>query len=197
MSGSSGPVGMIHRLLAEQAVDKVIVAIPDAGVSEMREAVIECRRQKLPVKVVPRLSEILVGKRAFRLEDFSVEDFLLRRAPLCADLSETGESITGKRVLVTGAGGSIGSEVCRQIASFDPECLVLLGHGADDPVPQGSRQFGYYRPMSSCADDVQVLHRIPRTSEKASAAIRPAVPPRNRASATIMSRERGCGGSLS
>lgn len=123
-----GPVSALRRLLAERAVDEVIVAIPDVNVDEIREYVIECRRQKLPVKVVPRLSEIHRDS-TFRLEDFSVEDFLLRRAPIDADLAQTSESLTGKRVLVTGAGGSIGSEVCRQIASFEPECLVLLGHG--------------------------------------------------------------------
>ena len=124
-----GPVSILRRLLAEQAVDEVIVAVPDTSIDEIREYVIECRRRKLPVKVVPRLSEILGGKTTFRLLDFSMEDFLLRRAQFDADLTETSQSLAGRRVLVTGAGGSIGSEICRQIASFQPESLVLLGHG--------------------------------------------------------------------
>ena len=124
-----GPVRELRRLLAEHAVDEVIVAVPDTNIEEIREYVIECRRQKLPVKVVPRLSEMLRGKSKFRLLDFSVEDFLLRRSQFNGDLTETSQSLAGKRVLVTGAGGSIGSEICRQIASFQPESLVLLGHG--------------------------------------------------------------------
>jgi len=124
-----GPINTLSRLLAEQAVDEVIVAVQDTCVEEIREYVIECRRQKLPVKVAPRLSEILGGQTAFRLLDFSVEDFLLRRSQFDADLTHTSRSLAGKRVLVTGAGGSIGSEICRQIASYGPECLVLLGHG--------------------------------------------------------------------
>ena len=68
-----GPIAGLHRLLAEQAVDEIIVAVPDTNVDEIREYVIECRRRKLPVKVAPRLSEIPGGKSKFRLLDFSVE----------------------------------------------------------------------------------------------------------------------------
>ncbi|MHB1002083.1 MAG: UDP-N-acetylglucosamine 4,6-dehydratase family protein, partial [Armatimonadota bacterium] len=82
----------------------------------------------IPVKIVPFLRDTLNGKNQLHLQDFSVED-LLRRPPVKTNLMEVGSYVTGKRVLVTGAGGSIGSELCRQISGLKPTSLVLLGHG--------------------------------------------------------------------
>lgn len=123
-----GPTELLGQLVAERAVDEVIVALPQMSDGKLREYVVECRKRKMPVKVVPQIRDMLNGKASIQLVDFGVED-LLRRAPVDTNITEIGAYVTGRRVLVTGAGGSIGSELCRQIISLDPASLVLLGHG--------------------------------------------------------------------
>ena len=123
-----GPLDLLRKLIANGSVDEVIVAIPNMEERRLREYVIECRRRKVAVKLVPRISDVLNGRSQLQLVDFEVED-LLRRAPEVTDLTAIGAYLTGKRVLVTGAGGSIGSELCRQIIPMDPASLILLGHG--------------------------------------------------------------------
>ncbi|MCX6344189.1 MAG: nucleoside-diphosphate sugar epimerase/dehydratase [Armatimonadetes bacterium] len=123
-----GPIDSLERLLSERAVDEVIIAIPNMDEKRLREYVMECRHRKLPVKLVPQLSDVLNGKHHLQLVDFDVED-LLRRSPANTNISAMGKYLTGKRVMITGAGGSIGSELCRQIISMDPSAIFLLGHG--------------------------------------------------------------------
>ncbi|MHB1001996.1 MAG: nucleoside-diphosphate sugar epimerase/dehydratase, partial [Armatimonadota bacterium] len=123
-----GPIDLLEKMLERNEVDEVIVALPEAGGKEIRKYVLQCRQRKIPVKIVPFLRDTLNGKNQLHLQDFSVED-LLRRPPVKTNLMEVGSYVTGKRVLVTGAGGSIGSELCRQISALKPTSLVLLGHG--------------------------------------------------------------------
>ncbi|MBI2844001.1 MAG: polysaccharide biosynthesis protein [Armatimonadetes bacterium] len=121
-----GPIRLLGKLLARGEVDEVIVAIPHAA--DIRQQVLECRESNVPVKVVPELRDVLNGRTYVKLEDFSVED-LLRRPLVKTNVEEIGHYLAGKRVLVTGAGGGIGSELCRQIMSFGPASLLLVGHG--------------------------------------------------------------------
>lgn len=123
-----GPLADLHGLLAENAVDEVLVALPETSGAAIREYTLACRKQKVSVKIIPALRDVLSSKEPPRLEEISVED-LLRRPRVCIDLRRTGSFIRDKRVLVTGAGGSIGSELCRQIMAFEPATLILLGHG--------------------------------------------------------------------
>lgn len=123
-----GSIEMLRGLLERNEVDIVIVALPTASGEEIREHVLECRKHKVAVKVIPRIADFLSGRAQLGLEDFSVED-LLRRAPVSTDMGVVGRYVEGKCVLVTGAGGSIGSELCRQIIEAKPRSLILLGHG--------------------------------------------------------------------
>lgn len=123
-----GPLSKLYALLEDKAVDEVLIALPGASGAEIREYTLACRRQKVPVKIVPDLRAVLNGKAPVRIEDISVED-LLRRPPVRINVAAVDGFISGKRVLVTGAGGSIGSELCRQIVRLKPTSLVLLGHG--------------------------------------------------------------------
>lgn len=123
-----GPLRMLSGLLAKSTVDEVLIAMPGSGMA-IREYVLACRKQGIPVKMIPGLYEAFNGKPARpRLEDISVED-LLRRPPVSIDLSEVRGYLKGKSVLITGAGGSIGSELCRQIIAMNPSRIVLFGHG--------------------------------------------------------------------
>ena len=95
----------------------------------MRDIVTYCEQVSVPTKTMPGLYEMLGGTVSVnQLRDVQIED-LLRREPVQTDIEAVRRLIVGKRVLVTGGGGSIGSEICRQILRFGPSDLVVLGHG--------------------------------------------------------------------
>lgn len=119
----------LSKIVAEHAVDEIIIAIPSAGGSDLRRIVQQCQNTKVRFKTLPGLQDIISGKLAhLQLRDIAIED-LLRRAPSEINISEIAAYLTGKNVIITGAGGSIGSEICRQILPFQPKALLLLGHG--------------------------------------------------------------------
>lgn len=119
----------IPRIISQHAVDEIIIAIPSIGGSALREIVRVCKSTNCRTQIVPGLYELIDGKVSInQLRDIALED-LLRRDPVALDLEKITEYLRGKRVLVTGAGGSIGSELCRQIARQSPGQLLLLGKG--------------------------------------------------------------------
>lgn len=119
-----GGVGDIERLVEEQGVDQVLIALPEVSSEEIDRVWRECVKTDAEVKVVPKLTETL-GKGNFSLREIEIQD-LLGRQPVNIGLDQLAEFVSGKRVLVTGAGGSIGSELSRQISRLGPARLVLL-----------------------------------------------------------------------
>lgn len=114
----------IYRLDVEQ----VVVAIPSASRSQQRELIAKLEHVGLPIKIVPGLVDLVNGHASVSdIREVDVAD-LLGRDPVPPQAALFSKNITGKVVLVTGAGGSIGSELCRQIASQHPRRLVLLDH---------------------------------------------------------------------
>ncbi len=118
-----GGVEDIERLVVEEGVDQILIALPEASSEEIDRIWRECIKTAAEVKVVPKLTEFL-GQGALRLRELQIQD-LLGRQPVDIDLDQLAEFINGKRVLVTGAGGSIGSELSRQISRLGPARLVL------------------------------------------------------------------------
>jgi FlaA1/EpsC-like NDP-sugar epimerase len=119
----------ITEIVHKHQVDEIIIAIPSASGKELRKIVELCQNSKVRFKTLPGLQDLIGGKLVgLQLRDIAIED-LLRRPPAEINLAEIAAYITGKTVLVTGAGGSIGSEICRQILPFQPSILLLLGHG--------------------------------------------------------------------
>lgn len=107
-------------------IDEIIIALPSATGIQMGEALANCRSAGVPCKTVPSVGELLSGKvLASQIREISVLD-LLGREPVHLDERVIRKSIAGRAVLVTGGAGSIGSEICRQVARFAPRCLVLL-----------------------------------------------------------------------
>ena len=124
-----GTTEKLDELSKAYDVDEFIIAIPSASGNELRRIVKLCQNTKIRFKTLPGLQDLIAGKLvSLQLKDIAIED-LLRRAPSEVNLAEIAAYLTGKTVLVTGAGGSIGSEICRQIVPFQPEKLLLLGHG--------------------------------------------------------------------
>ncbi len=119
----------IPELGKRLSVDQVIIAMPTAPGKAIRAVRAICDRAGLRAMTVPGIYELLGGQVSVRqVREVRIED-LLRRDPVQTDPGQVNALLRGRRVLVTGAGGSIGSELCRQIAGCEPARLVLLGHG--------------------------------------------------------------------
>lgn len=119
----------IPVLVEKHRVEEVIIAMPTAPGSSIRDVVALCNRAGIAARTIPGLYDILSGRVSVsQLRNVDIED-LLRREPVQTDVTAVSEMLHGCRVMVTGAGGSIGSELCRQIARCKPKALVLLGHG--------------------------------------------------------------------
>ena len=119
----------IRRIVMQQQITEIIIAMPSVDGQILREVVRECKQTNCSVKILPGMYELIDGKVTIQqLRDIDVED-LLGREPVQIDLHEIDGYIRGKTILVTGAGGSIGSELCRQIAKLSPSKLILLGKG--------------------------------------------------------------------
>jgi len=123
-----GGLSDLPRLAAARHVRKAIIAMPAAPGSVIRKVRELCRQAGLETKTVPGIFDILSGKvRVSHLRDVEIED-LLRRDPVVTDREAAAKLVRGATVLVTGAGGSIGSEICRQVASLGAGRIVLLDH---------------------------------------------------------------------
>lgn len=124
-----GGVRDIASKVGELNIDYIVIAIPSLTKKQLYDIYSECARTKAKTQIIPMLEDLALGRISVaKFRDVQVED-LLGRDPVELDIESISGYVTQKVVLVTGAGGSIGSEVCRQISRFLPEKLVLLGHG--------------------------------------------------------------------
>jgi len=123
-----GEISTLAAVVAERQVDEVVIAIPTAGGRIVRSVTERCREAGIPSCVMPGLYELIDGQVSVdRLRNVDITD-LLRRPQIQTQL-DGPDYMQGANVLVTGAGGSIGSELCRQVARAKPGRLILLGHG--------------------------------------------------------------------
>jgi FlaA1/EpsC-like NDP-sugar epimerase len=119
----------IPDIVERYNISKVIIAMPTASGSDIREIVEICKKCGVEVNTIPSIFELINGEiKLESIRQISIED-LLRRDPVKTNISKVAGFISGKKILVTGAGGSIGSEVCRQLLQFSPAEIALLGHG--------------------------------------------------------------------
>lgn len=121
-----GSCDEIPRLARGNGVDEILIAIPTATAAEMRRLVSLCRQAHRRVRTVPSMVGLLGGRPlSAQIRQVMPED-LMHREPVHLNTSQIREAVNGKIVLVTGAGGSIGSEICRQVARFEPQLLILV-----------------------------------------------------------------------
>jgi FlaA1/EpsC-like NDP-sugar epimerase len=121
-----GTITDIPALTSRLIVHEIIVALPSASTAVKQRILAASEGCKVPIKLLPNVKQLLSDPAALRqVRPMSLED-LLQREPVQMDRKELYPFLENKRVLVTGAGGSIGSELCRQIAHYKPACLVLF-----------------------------------------------------------------------
>ncbi|AGA59239.1 putative nucleoside-diphosphate sugar epimerase [Thermobacillus composti KWC4] len=124
-----GGIDRIERIAREKRIENIVIAIPSLGKKALRRIFEECAKTEAKTQIMPKLEDLATGRVSVsELRDVEVED-LLGREPVELDIDSISGYVTGRTILVTGAGGSIGSEICRQVAKFGPKKLVLLGHG--------------------------------------------------------------------
>jgi len=130
-----GPIRDIKRICAEYGVDEILIAMPSATRQQLRRVVELCQGTNLRYKTVPALTDLIEGRASVKeIRDVDIND-LLGRAPVQLDDAEIGRFLRDRVVMVTGAGGSIGSELCRQIARFGPRRLVLVERAEPNLFP--------------------------------------------------------------
>jgi FlaA1/EpsC-like NDP-sugar epimerase len=119
----------IPEVVRSLHIRRVIIAMPAVPGRVIREILDICRSSGVPTSTLPGLNEILTNRiRVGSVRDIQIED-LLRRESIQSDIGKVGEFLQGKKVLISGAGGSIGSELCRQVLKCRPAEMMLLGHG--------------------------------------------------------------------
>lgn len=124
-----GKVNDLESVVEREAIDKIVFAIPSMNYKERLEIIKRAKAICTNVHTLPMIEEVAAGKVSVnQMRQVSIED-LLGREPVELDISGIQSEVESKTVLVTGAGGSIGSEICRQILKFQPSRLLLLGHG--------------------------------------------------------------------
>ena len=119
----------IPDIVLKLNIRRVIIAMPSAAGRVIREIAEICQANGIQTSTLPGIHEILNGRvRVDSIRDIRIED-LLRREPVQTDIQQVSQFLNGKKVLITGAGGSIGSELCRQILKCHPAEMMLVGHG--------------------------------------------------------------------
>ena len=159
-------VGMrkdIPQLVTANGIDQVILAMPTAAGDVIREITGTCELLGVETMIVPSIHEIMHGRiRYNQLRKVQIED-LLRRDPVQTDFQAVRARVAGKRVLITGGGGSIGGELCRQLLFCGPSELIILGHGENSifEISQKLQNMGLKGPkITPLIADVRFPDRI-------------------------------------
>lgn len=147
-----GHLGDVVNVAARIGATDVLVPAGTLDGASLRRLTNQCIEAELSVRVLPRFEDAMAGTKEIPLRPLNIED-LLRRDPVKLDTDEVESLLKGKRVLVTGAGGSIGSEICRQAIQFHPSELILLGRGEN-------RIHAIHRELKPLADRLGVTLHI-------------------------------------
>jgi len=158
-----GSTKEIVKILDETEPDEVVIAIPSAPGQLRGQVVSACREREIRVRTLPTVFELLRGGVQLnkQLREVRVED-VLGRDPIVRELDRVGAYLRDRIVLVTGAGGSIGSELCRQIAQVKPRLLVMLDHAEDNlfEIDREMTELRHFTNVESVLADCKEPHRM-------------------------------------
>ncbi|MCW5936500.1 MAG: polysaccharide biosynthesis protein [Fimbriimonadaceae bacterium] len=150
-----GDVNRLRLLAEEHEIDDLLIALPETSAEEIRRITALCNDTKARVRTLPNLSRFVRGGTSVLplLQDVNVDD-LLRRESTMPEAKPVARYLSGERVLITGAGGSIGSELARQVAQLSPASLVLIGKGENSifEIDQELRHGNIFQPIPIVAD---------------------------------------------
>jgi FlaA1/EpsC-like NDP-sugar epimerase len=125
----AGSVEDLKVVAKNYNIDHIVIAIPSLTKARLNSIITEAKKVCNDVQILPMIGDLAAGKVSINeIRDVSIED-LLGREPVELDVKGIEDKVDNKVVLITGAGGSIGSELCRQICKFNPKTVILLGHG--------------------------------------------------------------------
>jgi FlaA1/EpsC-like NDP-sugar epimerase len=125
----AGTIEDLHKVVRNYKIEHAVIAIPSLTKGKLNEIITEAKKVVNDVQILPMIGDLATGKISINeIRDVSIED-LLGREPVQLDIKGIADKIENRTVLITGAGGSIGSELCRQLCLFKPNTVILLGHG--------------------------------------------------------------------
>ncbi|WP_312150734.1 polysaccharide biosynthesis protein [Paenibacillus odorifer] len=163
-----GNRNFIPQAVEELDISFIIIALPTAPQKELLKIIEICKSTKAQIKLMPSMTDILDGKMAINMiREVSVND-LLGRSPVEINTEEIRENLGSECILITGAGGSIGSELCRQLAAYRPKEMLLLGHGENSIylIEQELRQLYPDQIIHPIIADIQDVSRIDNVFQK-------------------------------
>ena len=155
-----GRIDDLPRLIRDLAAREVVIAMPSARSTLVRRIVEMCAHEGVRVRTLPGIADLMSGRVSTSLRPVEIQD-LLRRSPITTDLSAVKRLAEGQVALVTGAGGSIGSELCRQIAELSPSLLVLVDH-SENQVFEIEREMRHRWPLLKIAPIVADIRDVNR-----------------------------------
>lgn len=159
----------IEKIVQQMGITKVVIAMPSLPNKKLNEVYDVARKTGVECVILPNIDEVMSGNlHVQQLRNVEIED-LLGRDPVELDQTLIEKQLRGKRILVTGAGGSIGSEICRQVSSFRPKELIILGHGENSIYQLNMELLGKYAEhfrITPVIADVQDRKRIFEVMEK-------------------------------
>ena len=164
-----GAIKDIERIVDTMGITKVVIAMPSLPIKKLNEVYDVARKTGAECVILPNIDDVMSGNlHVQQLRNVEIED-LLGRDPVQLDQTMIEKQLRGKKILVTGAGGSIGSEICRQVAKFKPKEIVILGHGENSIYQLNMELVGKYSQhftITPVIADVQDRKRIFEVMDK-------------------------------
>jgi FlaA1/EpsC-like NDP-sugar epimerase len=154
-----GPIAHLHQLLKRTGAEQVLITTSDLPGNQVRQVLQLCERHGITTKIIPEAGESGGIVNLSRVRSIAIED-LLRREPLRQGSDTSGAVIRGRRVLITGAGGSIGSELCRQVCRLGPCSLVLVEQAENN-------LFFIHRELAAAFPDLELIPSLADICDRA------------------------------
>ena len=164
-----GAIKDIERIVDTMGITKVVIAMPSLPIKKLNEVYDVARKTGAECVILPNIDDVMSGNlHVQQLRNVEIED-LLGRDPVQLDQTMIEKQLRGKKILVTGAGGSIGSEICRQVSKFKPKEIIILGHGENSIYQLNMELVGKYSQhftITPVIADVQDRKRIFEVMDK-------------------------------